>query len=221
MSVPEHVRYHNSTMFIETPPFGYESTDDRTFPLWHPSRTPPHEIKHRTMSCPSVENSTVCNRSLTPVTSQSSKAAEQKALEFAMTDVVPALFSSPKIGPHLAQQTDGSPDMSISDITGVQQAVESCDKISDTRRDNMIGVIISRGGRYKAALTCDMQRARQQQAQVACRPPQNSRPTMNTITIAVLRLHAHHRAVAAATEARISIHFCAVHNATTLSSGCS
>ncbi|KAM0706061.1 hypothetical protein Q7P35_006609 [Cladosporium inversicolor] len=138
MSVPEHVRYRNSTMFVGTPPFGYEGTDDRTSPFWHPPRTPPHEMRHRTMSCPSVPRSTTSNRSTMPVTSDSLKAAEQKAPEFMISDVVPALFSSPKIGSHLAQYTNGASDGNRLDVTDVQQSIESCDEISGTRRDSMI-----------------------------------------------------------------------------------
>jgi hypothetical protein len=37
------------------------------------------------------------------------QAAEQKPPEFTITNVVPALFSSPKIGPHLAQHTKTEP----------------------------------------------------------------------------------------------------------------
>ncbi|KAM0705459.1 hypothetical protein Q7P35_006818 [Cladosporium inversicolor] len=138
MSVPEHVRYRNSTMFVGTPPFGYEGTDDRTSPFWHPPMTPPHEMRHRTMSYPSVPRSTTSNRSITPVTSDSLKVVEQKAPEYVMTDVVPALFSSPKIGPHLAQCTNNTSDGSRLDMTDVQQSTESCDEISGTRRDSLI-----------------------------------------------------------------------------------
>ena len=152
MSVPEHVRYRNSTMFVGTPPFGYEGTDDWTSPFWHPPMTPPHEMRHRTMNYPSVLRPTTSNRNTTPVTSDSLKAAEQEAPEFVMTDVVPALFSSPKIGPHLAQCIYGPSDRSRLDTTHVQQAVESGDEIPDTRRDSMIGITISNQGRHKVTL---------------------------------------------------------------------
>jgi hypothetical protein len=152
MSVPEHVRYRESTMFVGTSPFGYKGTDDRTSPFWHPPATPPHEIRHRMMSCPSVPRATASNKSPTPAISHSPKATEQKAPESTTTDVASVLFSSPKIGHHLVQHTNGASDMGRLGITDLRQEVESCE-ISGTRRDSMIGMIISEC-RYEAVLMC-------------------------------------------------------------------
>jgi hypothetical protein len=117
MSIPEYERYRNSTMFVGSPPFGYEGTDDvddsltsnnptssndnnenNSHPSWHPPRVPPHDMIYREHLCPHLgpcQDTFVRSRSPAEFTT-SPEADAPDSMKLA--DVVPALFSSPDLG---------------------------------------------------------------------------------------------------------------------------
>lgn len=99
MSIPECVRYRNSTMFVGQPPFGYESTDDLTYDAtshWHPPRTSPHDMLYRELGrqVPGLRPPTR-NRSRSLARSRSRNL--DAAPNVKLNDVVPALLSSPNM----------------------------------------------------------------------------------------------------------------------------
>jgi hypothetical protein len=113
MSIPECERYRNSTMFVGSPPFGYEGTDDRTDTdpsSWHPPRVPPHDMVYREHICPHVGP---CPEAYIGRQSRAkSPSPEAEIPEMDLVDVVPALYSSPKLNPHLAEHGGHFPDIS-------------------------------------------------------------------------------------------------------------
>jgi hypothetical protein len=124
MSVPEHVRYRNSTMFVGKPPFGYESTEDRTpdaCSSWHPPRTPPHDLVYRENYCTVPRSGTdTHNKSRLLGKSQSSTSDGSNVKT---DDITPALFSSPKPGRHLVQIVDGHPGVNQLSLTNGQNSL--------------------------------------------------------------------------------------------------
>jgi hypothetical protein len=112
MSVPESERYRNSTMFVGSPPFGYEGTDDRTSnddSTWHPPRAPPHNMVYREHLCP---HPGPCPEKYLgrqqQLRAKSSPSPVAEILDMDLVDVVPALYSSPKlINPLLAAERRG------------------------------------------------------------------------------------------------------------------
>ena len=113
MSVPERERYRNSTMFVGSPPFGYDGTDDDRTPnndsSWHPPRTPPHNMVYREHLCPhlgSCQDTFVRSRSPAKFTSPKADIPDLK-----LVDVVPALFSSPELSPQSNEQGEYFPDL--------------------------------------------------------------------------------------------------------------
>jgi hypothetical protein len=113
MSIPECERYRNSTMFVGSPPFGYEGTDDRTSnndSTWHPPRTPPHSMVYREHICPHpgpCQDTFIRGRSPAKLSSTEADVPDLK-----LVDVVPALYSSPELNPHSSEQSRRFPDVS-------------------------------------------------------------------------------------------------------------
>lgn len=108
MSVPESVRYRNSNMFAGTPPFSYPSTDDHTpnpYSHWHPPRTPRHGMHYRELHCQIPLSSSKSHRRSRSRRRSRSPNVQEPIMR--LTDVVPALFSSPKIDhKHIQQRND-------------------------------------------------------------------------------------------------------------------
>jgi hypothetical protein len=113
MSIPECERYRNSTMFVGSPPFGYEGTDDRTSnndSTWHPPRAPPHNMVYREHLCPHpgpCRDTFIRGRS--PAKFESSEA---DVPDMKLVGVVPALFSSPRLKSHMVEDSGYFPDLS-------------------------------------------------------------------------------------------------------------
>jgi hypothetical protein len=113
MSIPECERYRNSTMFVGTPPFGYEGTDDRTAnndPSWRPPRDPPDDMVYREHVCPHpgpCPDTDIGRRSRAK-----SPSPEAETPDMELVDVVPALFSCPKLIPHSTEHSGNFPDLS-------------------------------------------------------------------------------------------------------------
>lgn len=110
MSIPECVRYRNSTMFVGTPPFGYEGTDDcmsNSCSSWHPPRTPPRDMTYREPGC------TVTSCTNTHPRSRSrgrSRSPNPQGFTLEPRNVVPALFSSPKLNTSAVQHSNDGPN---------------------------------------------------------------------------------------------------------------
>lgn len=125
MSIPECERYRNSTMFVGSPPFGYEGTDDRTSnddSTWHPPRAPPHNMVYREHVCPHpgpCQNTFIRSRSRAK-----SPSPEAEIPDMELVDVVPALFSSPELNPHSIEQSGRFPDISRLSIRDDEQSRE-------------------------------------------------------------------------------------------------
>jgi hypothetical protein len=123
MSVPECERYRNSTMFVGSPPFGYEGTDDRTSnndSTWHPPRTPPHSMVYREHICPHpgpCQDTFIRSRSPAKFSSTEADVPDMK-----LVDVVPALFSSPKLKSHMVEDSGYFPDLSRLSIHDNEQS---------------------------------------------------------------------------------------------------
>ena len=111
MSVPESERYRNSTMFVGSPPFGYEGTDDRTSnddSTWHPPRAPPHNMVYREHLCPHPGPCPEKYLGRQQRSRAKSPSPEADIPDMDLVDVVPALYSSPKlINPLLAAERRG------------------------------------------------------------------------------------------------------------------
>lgn len=113
MAVPECERYRNSTMFVGTPPFGYEGTDERTSEntsSWHPPRIPPNEMVYREHTCP--HHGPCPDKYVNSPSLGNTSSPEATAPEMKLVDVVPALFSSPKLDPHPIEHGGYFPDFS-------------------------------------------------------------------------------------------------------------
>jgi hypothetical protein len=112
MSILECERYRNSTMFVGTPPFGYEGTDDRTVDdtsSWHPPRVPPHDMVYREHVCP---HSGPCPDTYIGRRSRAkSPSPEAETPDMELVDVVPALYTSPKLNPHSIEHNGHFPDV--------------------------------------------------------------------------------------------------------------
>jgi hypothetical protein len=106
MSIPECERYRNSTMFVGSPPFGYEGTDDCTSnndSTWHPPRAPPRNMVYREHICPHpgpCQDTFTRSRSPAKFSSSGENVPDLKLVE-----VVPALFSSPKLSPRVVEDS--------------------------------------------------------------------------------------------------------------------
>ena len=115
MSIPECERYRNSTMFVGSPPFGYEGTDDRTSnndSTWHPPRAPPHNMVYREHLCP---HPGPCRDTFIRGRSPAAKAessSEADVPDMKLVGVVPALFSSPRLKSHMVEDSGYFPDLS-------------------------------------------------------------------------------------------------------------
>lgn len=110
MSIPECVRYRNSTMFVGTPPFGYEGTDDCTSnscSSWHPPKTPSRDMTYREpgFTVPSCTNTHPRSRSR-----GWSRSPNPQSFNLEPRNVVPALFSSPKLNTQPVQHSNDWPN---------------------------------------------------------------------------------------------------------------
>lgn len=126
MSVPECARYRNSTMFVGTPPFGYECTDDHepdTSHRWEPPRTPPCGMTYREIHHPVAAASLHVDSGsrLRP----KPRSPDLDVPEMRLTDVVPVLYSSPRIDPQLIQDIDEHSRACRSDLQDVRYGSDS------------------------------------------------------------------------------------------------
>jgi len=115
MSIPEYVRRRNSTMFVEIPPFGHEDTEpcSRAGHSWHPPLTPPREMIYHEQLCTSYA----------PATPSQDMAGAGPTAE-RLSEVAPALFSSPTLSSHFVKHFDDLPDIAQMSLgrTGRQQS---------------------------------------------------------------------------------------------------
>jgi hypothetical protein len=149
MSVPERARYRNSTMFVGDPPFGYESTEDRTTDVcssWHPPGTPPHDMKYRenysTVPGPGSDSH---NRTRARRMSPSPKS---DGPDVKPVDIAPALLSSPELDPQLVQHGDRYPNVNPLSVGDSQHDLGKCGSVSSVG-----GLILLRTTRHVRPLT--------------------------------------------------------------------
>lgn len=158
MSVPECARYRNSTMFVGTPPFGYECTDDNgpdTCHRWEPPRTPPCGMTYREIQHPVAAAS--------PHVDSGSRLQPKSQLpdwdvpEMKLTDVVPALYSSPRIGPQLIQDVGENSITCRSGLQDVRYASESHNRPSGEVKPVEQGWLVDCDHGMSNWLTCKTQ----------------------------------------------------------------
>jgi hypothetical protein len=130
MSVPEHIRYRNSTMFVGKPPFGYEGTEDRTFDAcssWHPPRTPPHNMSYRENYCTVPRSGTETH----PRSRSRGKSPSPKSdgPDVKPDEIAPALSSSPRLDPGLAQHSDEHPSANQLSVKDSQHDPGKCGNV--------------------------------------------------------------------------------------------
>jgi hypothetical protein len=159
MSVPERARCRNSTMFVGTPPSGYGGTDDRRPDIsssWHPPRTPPHDTAYREHVCIHPElgpDTHIRSRSR-----GKSPSLELDVPDMKLSDVVPALFSSPELSPHLVQHSDDLPNIGQLIVQDNQQSPRPRASVSSTLEDSFRGLISLRVTHHTQPLTYTTQK---------------------------------------------------------------
>lgn len=161
MSVPECARYRNSTMFVGTPPFGYECTDDHepdTNHRWEPPRTPPCGMTYREIQHPvAAANPHVHSGSRLQPKSQ---LPGLDSPEMKVTDVVPALYSSPRISPQLIQDVKENSRTCRSGLQDVRHASESYNRPSGEVKPVEQGWLVECDHEMSHWLICKTQRMR-------------------------------------------------------------
>lgn len=146
-------------MFVGTPPFGYQCTDDHESNktrYWKPPRTPPCGMAYREIHHPGAAASWPRDDSESGLRPKS-RFPDLDVPEMKLTDVVPALFSSPKLGSKIIQASDEHPQTCRSDLRDMRYESEPCDNPSDKDRAIVGGWLIDREYEKLNWLTCKIQ----------------------------------------------------------------
>ncbi|KAK3617122.1 hypothetical protein LTR56_025498 [Elasticomyces elasticus] len=121
-SPPEYLRRRNSTMFCGQPPFGSEGTDDcpgDTYKNFLPPLTPPPDMLYYEPGYSQHADHT--SGSAGP------RYASSSPSHLKPVDNVPALFSSPHIGPHANPSDMVMPDINRLNLGGAPRAAPGFD----------------------------------------------------------------------------------------------
>jgi len=129
-------------MFVGTPPFGYEGTDEhesKNSSSWHPPRTPPKDMVYREHIC--AHDGPCPDKYATSRSLEGTSSPEADVPDMKLVDVVPALFSSPTLDPQTIEHSECFPDFSRLSVHGSRHSPGSRNNDMNTlegRQEQMV-----------------------------------------------------------------------------------